>query len=158
MSVGHEMGHGFDTMCMDYNENGEYAPDWLSEADREAFAERAEKMQGYFSDYTVLDIYHVDGKKTSGENYADLGSMECIVNILKDDKEQLKKYFENYAVTYAETRVDSVAIDALETDEHSPGRVRVNAVLSNCDEFYEIYGIKEGDGMYRAPNERVSRW
>lgn len=156
--IGHEMGHGFDTMCMDYNENGEYDPDWLSDADRNAFAERTEKMQGYFSDYTVLDIYHVDGKKTSGENYADLGSMECIVNILKDDKEQLKKYFENYAVTYAETRVDSFAIEALETDEHSPGKVRINAVLSCCDEFYEMYDVKEGDAMYRAPEERVSRW
>ena len=156
--IGHEMGHGFDTMCMDYNENGEYAPDWLSEADREAFAKRAEQMQGYFSNFTVLDIYHVDGKKTSGENYADLGSMECIVNILKDDKEQLEKYFENYAVTYAETRVDSFAIDAIETDEHSPGKVRVNALLSCCEEFYEIYGVKEGDEMYCAPEERVSRW
>jgi putative endopeptidase len=156
--IGHEMGHGFDTMCMDYNENGEYAPDWLSDTDRNAFVERAEKMQGYFSGFTVLDIYHVDGKKTSGENYADLGSMECIVNILKDDKVELKKYFENYAVTYAETRVDSYAIDALESDEHSPGKVRVNAVLSNCEMFYEIYNIKEGDGMYCAPEERVSRW
>jgi putative endopeptidase len=106
----------------------------------------------------VLDIYHVDGKKTSSENYADLGSMECIVNILKDDKVELKKYFENYAVTYAETRVDSYAIDALESDEHSPGKVRINAVLSNCEMFYEIYNIKEGDGMYCAPEERVSRW
>ncbi|MBR3667280.1 MAG: M13 family metallopeptidase [Ruminococcus sp.] len=156
--IGHEMGHGFDTTCMDYNENGEYAPDWLSDADRMAFAERAEKMQGYFSDYTVLDIYHVDGKKTSGENYADLGSMECIVNILRDDKEQMKKYFENYAVIYAEMKVDSFAIDALETDEHSPESVRVNALLSSCDEFYELYDVKEGDGMYRAPEERVSRW
>ena len=156
--IGHEMGHGFDTMCMDYNENGEYAPDWLCDADRKAFSERAENMQQYFSEYTVLDIYHVDGKKTSGENYADLGSMECIVNLLKDDKEQLKKYFENYAVTYAETRVDSFAIDALENDEHSPGKIRINAVLSCCDEFYEMYDVKEGDAMYRTPEERVSRW
>lgn len=156
--IGHEMGHGFDTTCMDYNENGEYAPDWLSDADRKAFAERAEKMQGYFSEFTVLDIYHVDGKKTSGENYADLGSMECIVNILRDDKEQLKKYFENYAVIYAQMKVDSFAIDALETDEHSPERVRVNALFSSCDEFYELYDVKEGDGMYRTPEERESRW
>ena len=156
--IGHEMGHGFDTMCMDYNENGEYAPNWLSDDDRKAFVERAEQMQKYFSEFTVLDIYHVDGKKTSGENYADLGSMECIVNILKNDKEQLKKYFENYAVTYAETRVDSFAINALETDEHSPGKVRVNAVLSCCDKFYELYDVSEGDEMYKAPEERVSRW
>ncbi|MBR1530162.1 MAG: M13 family metallopeptidase [Oscillospiraceae bacterium] len=156
--IGHEMGHGFDTTCMDYNENGEYAPDWLSEADRQAFRERAEKMQTYFSGYTVLDIYHVDGIKTSGENYADLGSVECIVNILKDDSNQLRNFFENYAVTMAETRIDSYAIESLETDEHSPGKVRVNAVLSSCDAFYKLYNVKEGDGMYYSPEERVSRW
>ena len=156
--IGHEMGHGFDTTCMDCNEKGEYAPDWLCDADRQAFARRAKNMQKYFSTFTVLDIYHVDGEKTSGENYADLGSMECIVNILKDDREQLKKYFENLACINAETRVDSYAIEALETDEHSPGKVRVNALLSCCDEFYEIYDVKEGDGMFRSAEERVSRW
>ena len=156
--IGHEMGHGFDTTCMDYNENGEYAPDWLSEADRQAFRERAEKMQTYFNDYTVLDIYHVDGAKTSGENYADLGSVECIVNILKNDKNQLRNFFESYAVSMAETRIDSYAIESLETDEHSPGRVRVNAVLSSCDAFYKLYDVKEGDGMYHSPEERVSKW
>ena len=55
-------------------------------------------------------------------------------------------------------KVDSFAIDALETDEHSPESVRVNALLSSCDEFYELYDVKEGDGMYRAPEERESRW
>ena len=26
------------------------------------------------------------------------------------------------------------------------------------DEFYEEYGINEGDGMYLAPEERVAVW
>lgn len=37
-------------------------------------------------------------------------------------------------------------------------RKRVNAVVQQFDEFHETYGIKEGDGMYLAPDDRVSVW
>ena len=35
---------------------------------------------------------------------------------------------------------------------------RVNATLSSCDKFYETYDVREGDGMYVAPEKRVERW
>ena len=57
-----------------------------------------------------------------------------------------------------EARVDSYAIQALESDEHSSGKVRVNAILSSCDKFYETYDVKEGDGMYIPKEERICRW
>ena len=43
-------------------------------------------------------------------------------------------------------------------DEHSPAKVRVNAVVALFDPFYEIYDVKEGDAMYIAPEDRVTRW
>ena len=33
-----------------------------------------------------------------------------------------------------------------------------NAVLSAMDQFYDVYGIEEGDGMYCAPEERPKIW
>ena len=36
--------------------------------------------------------------------------------------------------------------------------IRVNAVLSSCDAFYETYDIEETDAMYTAPEERVGIW
>jgi predicted metalloendopeptidase len=36
--------------------------------------------------------------------------------------------------------------------------IRANAILSTTDAFYEVYEIKEGDGMYIAPENRISRW
>lgn len=44
------------------------------------------------------------------------------------------------------------------SDTHSPNKVRVNAVLSLMDKFYEVYDIKEGDKMYVAPLDRVGLW
>ena len=36
--------------------------------------------------------------------------------------------------------------------------IGINAVLQQFEEFYETYDIKEGDGMYLAPEDRVAVW
>ena len=36
--------------------------------------------------------------------------------------------------------------------------MRINATLAQYDEFLDFYGIKEGDGMYIAPEDRVAIW
>jgi putative endopeptidase len=30
--------------------------------------------------------------------------------------------------------------------------------VQNYDEFLETYGVKEGDGMYLAPEDRIRVW
>ena len=42
-------------------------------------------------------------------------------------------------------------------DPHAPTDFRANLV-SNIAEFYPAFGVKEGDGMYIAPEERLSMW
>ncbi len=43
-------------------------------------------------------------------------------------------------------------------DVHSLGRNRVNVALPQVTEFVEAFGIKEGDGMWIAPEKRVVLW
>jgi predicted metalloendopeptidase len=31
-------------------------------------------------------------------------------------------------------------------------------MLSSIDQFYETYGVVEGDEMYIPPEQRISRW
>ena len=45
-----------------------------------------------------------------------------------------------------------------ENDTHSADAIRVDRVLQSTDKFYEVFGIKEGDGMYVLPEERVHIW
>ena len=119
---------------------------------------RNEKAVSYFEDnFTVFGIHHVDGKKTLGENYADLGGMECVTSLAKN-KEDLKKLFENYAVIWGSKMLDVSLINQLAYDVHSPDMIRVNAILSALDCFYDAYDVKQGDGMYIAPEKRISRW
>ncbi|NBH33328.1 hypothetical protein D3Z58_07120 [Clostridiaceae bacterium] len=47
---------------------------------------------------------------------------------------------------------------SLAVDVHSPGKNRVNEVLSAIDEFYETFDIKEGDGMYQKPEDWPEIW
>lgn len=157
MVVAHEMGHAFDSNCINYDADGNYNPEWISKEDREELENRMDRMIEYYSTFTIMDIYHVNGELTCSENYADKGGMECLMKIAKTD-EQRRKIFENYAYIWCMMLEDTAAMDKLQTDEHSPECIRVNAVLSSTDEFYELYDVKPGDGMYVDPEDRVSRW
>lgn len=157
MVMGHEIGHAFDSNCIYYDENGVYAPDRLNSEDIDRLAERLLQIEEYYSSFTVMDIYHVNGEKTSGENYADKGAMECLMKVITDS-DQRKLLFENYARIWCLMVSDEYVLYQLEADEHSPALVRVNAVLSSTPEFYEVYEVKPGDGMYREPENQVSRW
>ena len=156
--IGHEMGHAFDSNCIVFDKNGVYNPAWIADVDMKKLLERNEKAASYFEDnFTVFGVYHVDGERTLGENYADLGGMECVTS-LAGSEDDLKKIFENYATCWCCKKVDVAIIDQLAYDEHSPEVIRVNAILSTLDCFYDVYDVKEGDGMYIAPENRISRW
>lgn len=158
MVIAHEMGHAFDSNCILFNSKGEYDPSWISDADMQTLLARNEKAIAYFEDnFTVFGIYHVNGEKTLGENYADLGAVECIVSLTKTKEDRIK-LFENYATIWCSMETDDLVINLIAYDEHSPEVIRVNAVLSSIDEFYETYDVREGDGMYIAPEKRISRW
>ena len=156
--IAHEMGHAFDSNNIVYDQNSVYNPKWISDEDTKVLNERNKKAVSYFeNNFTVFKIHHVDGEKTLGENYADLGGMECVTSLAKN-KEDLIKIFESYAVIWGRKIVDTAVIWQLAYDEHSPSVIRVNAILSALNCFYEAYDVKEGDGMYIAPEKRISRW
>ena len=157
MVIAHEVGHAFDSNCINWDDKGNYNPEWLNETDREALKTRADMCIDYYNGFTIMDVYHVDGELTLGENYADIGAIECISNIAKE-KEDFMEMYEGFAVMWRNIQSDVAGIANLHADVHSPGIVRVNAPLSSCEKFYETYDVKEGDGMYVAPEKRVERW
>ena len=46
----------------------------------------------------------------------------------------------------------------LNNDCHAPKKIRVNEVLSQFEEFYKTYNIKEGDKMYVKLQDRIGIW
>jgi putative endopeptidase len=43
----------------------------------------------------------------------------------------------------------------LRNGAYAPSRERVNGVLMNIPEFYEAFGVRPGDRMYRSENAKV---
>ena len=156
--IAHEIGHAFDSNCILYDENGVYDPSWIAPEDIDALNARNEQAVSYFEDnFIIFGIYHVDGEQTLGENYADLGGLEAIAGI-PETEEQFQTMFEAYARSWCSKVVDEGLIEQIASDEHSPDWIRVNAMLSTLDAFYETYDVQEGDGMYIPPENRITRW
>jgi len=44
------------------------------------------------------------------------------------------------------------------SNEHAPSMYRGSNPLTNIDAFYDAFGVKPGNKMYRKPEERVRIW
>ena len=158
MILAHEMGHAFDSDNILYDADGVYDPSWLPDADMDALNERNAQAVEYFeNNFTVFGVYHVDGEQTLGENYADLGALECITSLTETDEDRML-LFASFATIWCEKATDDMIIYQIAYDSHSPAVIRVNSILSTIDAFYETYDVTEGDDMYIAPENRISRW
>jgi len=157
--IAHEISHAFDNNGSRYDEFGNLK-DWWSEEDKENYDTLTKKISDYYSKYEFMG-FKVDGEKTIGENIADLAGVKTIISIMESEnaqEEDYKKFFESYAKLWNDLVAKEEAEIKMLSDNHAPSKIRVNAVLSSMDKFYEIYDIKEGDKMYIPKEERVGLW
>ncbi|MDR3755809.1 M13 family metallopeptidase [Enterocloster sp.] len=158
MVIAHEISHAFDSSGAMYDEKGNYKM-WWTEEDLENFRALAGKVADYYDGQEGFEGRFVNGEQTLGENIADLGSLSCVTSIVGDDTDGLRALFTRFATIWASKYTDEAMIRRLNTDVHSPAKVRVNAVLRNTDAFYLAYPqLREGDKMYLAPEQRVGIW
>jgi putative endopeptidase len=154
--IAHEVSHAFDSSGALYDEYGNYNV-WWTDDEMEKYSELSQSIVDYYNNYEMMGI-NINGELTLMENIADLGAMTCITSILGDDAKALDEAFGQMTYNWASEDTASYMMYLLNTDTHSPNKVRVNAVLSSCDAFYKIYDIKESDKMYVAPEDRVGIW
>lgn len=156
--MGHEISHAFDSSGYMFDANGDLNQWWTSK-DVEAFQEKVDKVAKYFSNYTIYrDGDYIDGSKLEGEATADMGGMRCALNLAsREENFDYEKFFLSYAKTFVTCQNFTTEI-AMAQDEHPVAYLRCNIVVQQFDEFYDTFDIKEGDGMYLAPNKRVAVW
>lgn len=156
--IGHELTHAFDNTGAQFDETGKLK-NWWSNKDYEEFTSRSKKISDYYSKIEISDGKFINGPLTVGENISDLGGVACILDMAnKLEKPNLEDLFENYANVWKEVSTDEMKEYLLNNDPHAPKRIRVNGVLSQFDDFYKTYNIKEGDKMYIKPEDRVGIW
>ena len=158
MIIAHEIGHAFDKDGAMYDENG-CLNNWWTEKDAAEFEKIQEDFVEYYNQFEVVDGVVQDANVTITENMADIAAMQIIMDIIGDDKQAQKECLEAYAHMWAQLGTVSYLTDStLLSDVHASNVVRVNAVVATLDQFYEIYGIEEGDAMYIAPENRLKLW
>ena len=155
--IAHEISHAFDTNGASFDENGSLK-NWWTEEDYAAFKERTDKIADQFEG---LDSYgaKVNGKLTVSENVADLGGIACALEAAKRDKDfSVREFFVNFATIWRMKAREEYMQMLASVDVHAPAKWRTNVIVSNFDEFHKEFDVKEGDGMWRAPEERVIIW
>ncbi|WP_276485686.1 M13 family metallopeptidase [Paraflavitalea pollutisoli] len=167
-TIGHEITHGFDDQGRQFDAHGNLLS-WWTKTDEDKFNKRAAVMVDQFNGYVVTDTLRINGKATLGENIADLGGILLGWDAFKLTDQYKKgekiagltpaqRYFQGYALGWlGHARPESLA-DQLLTDVHSPAQYRVNGPMADVDAFYETFGLKPGDKLYRADSARVRIW
>jgi putative endopeptidase len=167
-TIGHEITHGFDDQGRQYDAKGNLKSWWLP-SDSVQFTQRTLKIIRQFNEFNPVDTLHINGAATQGENIADLGGLLLGIDALKKTdaykkgesvhgQTPLQRYFLGYAYSWMiQDRKERLASQIM-LDVHAPAKERVNGPMVNIPEFYEAFGIKKGDKMYRTDSLRVSIW
>lgn len=167
-TIGHEITHGFDDQGRQYDAAGNLT-DWWTKNDAAEFSKRAAYIIKQFSEFNPVDSLHINGEATQGENIADLGGMLIGLDAFKKTETfkknekiggftPLQRYFMGYALGWMYQERKERLANQVKTDVHAPAKERVNGPVVNIPEFYEAFGIKPGDKMYRADSLRVNIW
>ena len=166
--IGHEITHGFDDQGCKFDGRGNRKT-WWATADRKRFMKKARHLVEEFNGYEVAHGMRVNGKLTLGENIADLGGISIAydayqLRLAKTGHKNIagytpeQRFFLGYAATEREQERPEYRKTMVLTDPHSPSLFRVNGPLSNLPEFYEAFGVKSGDTLYREPEDRAKIW
>ena len=166
--IGHEIGHGFDDKGSQSDGDGNLRNWWTAE-DRAAFKGRTDRLVKQFAAFSPLPGYNVNGELTLGENIGDNAGLSIAYKAYKlslggkpapviDGLTGDQRFFMGWGQVWRSKMREAQQINQVKNDPHSPGQFRANGAVMNMPEFYEAFGVKPGDKMYLAPEDRVIIW
>ena len=155
--IGHEISHSFDATGSQFNKFGAMK-NWWTKEDLAAFKKKSEKIVAYYNGINSLGTDRQSGQVVQGEATADMGGVKVMLSLAKKKPNfDYKLFFESFARTFACVSSKEFAHRII-NDSHPFGYLRVNVTVQQFDEFIEAYGVKPGDKMYLAPEDRIAIW
>ena len=167
--IGHEMTHGFDDSGAEFDGDGNLQ-NWWTPEDKKNFENATKALAKQYDQYEPVKGVFVNGTFTSGENIADLGGVniafDALQMYLKDkgnvDKisnfTQDQRFFISWGTVWRTLSTDKYLTNQVKTDPHSPGYFRSFGPLVNVDAWYKAFDVKEGDKLYKKPEDRIKIW
>jgi putative endopeptidase len=167
-TFGHEITHGFDDQGSKYDANGNLH-NWWTPQDSAKFYSKTKMIVKQFDNYIAVDTLHINGDLTQGENIADLAGViianEAFMKTNDFKKDTLiagmkpaQRFFLGYGFGWMVNERPEAVASQVKSNEHSPVKFRVIGPLSDIPEFYDAFGIKQGDAMWRPDSLRVKIW
>jgi predicted metalloendopeptidase len=168
VTIGHEIGHGFDDQGSKYDGDGNLIS-WWTDEDRANFEARTKGLVEQFNQFEALPGLFVNGEFTLGENIGDLGGTAIALKAYRmslqgkespviDGFTGEERFFLGLAQSSRIKWREQLIELLIKSDPHSPDVYRINGVLPNVDDFYETYNVVEGDALYLPAEERVRIW
>jgi predicted metalloendopeptidase len=166
--IAHEIGHAFDDRGRRYDGSGAVR-DWWTPADAQRFADRAARLSAQLDRYEPLPGLHVNGALAVAESLADLGGLTVAFRAyrlsLKNGRAPVidgltgdQRFFMGWAQMWRSKERDAYVRSTLQTNPYLPPMLRANAAAANLDAFFDAFGVKPGNRLYRAPAERIRIW
>ena len=167
--IGHEMTHGFDDSGAQFDGDGNLT-DWWTAEDKTNFEKATKSLASQYDKYEPVKDVHVNGTFTNGENIADLGGVNIAFDALQmylkdkgtpgkiDGYTPDQRFFLSWATVWRTLSTEKFLTNQVKTDPHSPGFFRSFGPWVNTEAFYKAFDLKEGDKLYKKPEERVKIW
>jgi putative endopeptidase len=167
--IGHEISHGFDDQGSQFDPEGNMK-NWWSDRDLKAFQGKGSALAAQFDAYEPLPGVKVQGNFTLGENIGDLGGITAAYDGLQRYYREHgrpadiggltpeQRFFLSWATIWRTKYRDETLRTQVYTDPHAPGMYRGNGPISNMQQFYDAFGVKPGDKLYREEKDRVQIW
>ncbi|XP_054744017.1 endothelin-converting enzyme 1 [Anastrepha obliqua] len=158
--IAHEMAHGFDSYCYQFNYDGK-KQNWWTDASLRNFKERFRCLESQYNKFVFHGVL-TNGSLTSGDNIADnVGtriSYHAYLNSygkLDGDKKSIpglnltnkQLFFLKFAQTWCTGKDDVSKVRRMKTDVHAYEEFRVTGTLQNMPEFSEAFQCKLGYDM-----------
>jgi predicted metalloendopeptidase len=166
--IGHEISHAFDDEGGQFDSDGNVRQ-WLTKDDVKNFKARTQALVAQYETYEPVPGFHVNGTLTLRENAADNSGLAIAYKAYElslnggeapviDGLTGAQRLYYGFAQMWRAKSREAETIRLLEIEPHSPEGVRGLAPLRNQPGFYEAFGVKEGDKLYLAPEQRVIIW
>ena len=136
--------------------------------DRLVFKRKQDQLTGIFNQYYVGGKTFCNGAKTITEDMADLGGLEIAYRTTARElegkfggdelMEMKRRFFRSYAVLYAQYSSLEEKIKQVQNDVHSINEYRINGIVNNIDDWYQLYDVTPKSRLYLSPERRVHLW
>ena len=165
--IGHEISHSFDDQGAAFDSTGAMR-NWWTPADKAKFEEAGNALAAQYDTYEPYPGLFVKGRLTLGENIADLAGLQAAYDAYRaslggeeapviDGFTGDQRFFIAYAQAWASKTREEAMRQRIATGSHAPGQYRALTVR-NMQAWYDAFGVKEGDKLYLAPEDRVKVW